>query len=279
MTIRDTFQQTLSSLIEPDKREKTIQLQMLFEDLLSIMQVDSEDTFPEDKHLLLRDAVQRLNNNEPIQYVTGTAHFYGHKFMVDPRVLIPRMETEELVYAALNLIKSDDLSLVLDIGVGSGCILLSILKGCRNCRGYGLDISGEALEVARQNAEKLDVECILIQDDIENPQSELFEDQVWDVIVANPPYIQYTEKDVMGDSVLRFEPHVALFAPDGDPVRIYKYIARFAQKHLSQSGYLLLELNEFTSDSVENEIKEMSFSSVEILEDMQGKKRILRAQK
>ena len=109
MTIRDTFQKTLSSLMEPDQREKTIQLQMLFEDLLSITQVDSEDTFPEDKQLLLHDAVTRLNNKEPVQYVTGTAHFYGHKFMVDQRVLRPRMETEELVYTALNLIKTHNL--------------------------------------------------------------------------------------------------------------------------------------------------------------------------
>ncbi len=279
MTIRDTFQHTLSLLIESDKREKNIQLQMVFEDLLSITQVDSEDTFPRDKMSLLTDAVRRLNNREPVQYVTGVAHFYGYRFEVDSRVLIPRMETEELVFEALKLIKSNPISKILDIGIGSGCILLSILKACKKCLGYGVDVSTTALEVARQNAEKLDVSCTLIQDNIEDPRSQILDHEIWDLIVTNPPYIQNHEKEVMGDSVLNFEPHVALFLPDDDPVGIYRNIAGFAQKHLSKTGYLLMELNEFTADRIAQEVARLSFANVEILEDMQGKKRILKAQK
>lgn len=279
MTIRDTFEHTLSVLIEPDKREKTIQLQMVFEDLLSITQVDSSEVFPEDRMTLLSDAVERLNRHEPVQYVTGIAHFYGHKFTVDSRVLIPRMETEELVFEALQLVKSNVIGKVLDIGVGSGCILLSILKTCKSCQGYGVDISSVALEVAQQNAGLLDISCTLIEDNIEAPQSEILKKEEWDLIVSNPPYIQDHEKSVMGNSVLGFEPHIALFLPDRDPVGIYQSIGNFAEKHLSESGYLLLELNEFTVDLVEEEIKSMSFAKVEILEDMQGKKRILKAQK
>lgn len=279
MTIRDTFEYALSVLIEPDKREKTIQLQMVFEDLLSITQVDSSEVFPEDRMTLLSDAVERLNRHEPVQYVTGIAHFYGHKFTVDSRVLIPRMETEELVFEALQLVKSNVIGKVLDIGVGSGCILLSILKTCKSCQGYGVDISSVALEVAQQNAGLLDISCTLIEDNIEAPQSEILKKEEWDLIVSNPPYIQDHEKSVMGNSVLGFEPHIALFLPDRDPVGIYQSIGNFAEKHLSESGYLLLELNEFTADLVEEEIKSMSFAKVEILEDMQGKKRILKAQK
>ena len=279
MTIRDTFEHALSVLIEPDKREKTIQLQMVFEDLLSITQVDSSEVFPEDRMTLLSDAVERLNRHEPVQYVTGIAHFYGHKFTVDSRVLIPRMETEELVFEALQLVKSNVIGKMLDIGVGSGCILLSILKTCKSCQGYGVDISSVALEVAQQNAGLLDISCTLIEDNIEAPQSDILKKGEWDLIVSNPPYIQDHEKSVMGNSVLGFEPHIALFLPDRDPVGIYQSIGNFAEKHLSESGYLLLELNEFTADLVEEEIKSMSFAKVEILEDMQGKKRILKAQK
>ena len=279
MTIRDTFERTLSVLIEPDKREKTIQLQMVFEDLLSITEVDSSEVFPMEKMTLLSDAVHRLNSHEPVQYVTGIAHFYGHKFTVDSRVLIPRMETEELVFEALQLVKSNVIGKVLDIGVGSGCILLSILKACKSCQGYGVDISSLALEVAQQNAELLDISCTLIEDNIEAPQSEILKEEEWDLIVSNPPYIQEDEKAVMGNSVLDFEPHVALFLPDSDPVGIYQSIGLYAEAHLSESGYLLLELNEFTADLVEKEIKSMSFAKVEILKDMQGKKRILKARK
>lgn len=279
MTIRDTFELALNALVEPDKREKTIWMQMVFEDLLSIAQVDSLEVFPQDKTSLLTDAVQRLNSHEPVQYVTGIAHFYGHKFTVDSRVLIPRMETEELVYEALQLVRSSPISRILDIGVGSGCILLSILNACRNCDGYGVDVSDVALEVARQNAEKLDILCTLFEDNIETPKSEILEDEMWDLIVSNPPYIQDHEKALMGDSVLDFEPHVALFLPDSDPVGIYRTIGKFAEEHLSRSGYLLMELNEFTADLVEPELKIMTFANVEILEDMQGKKRILKAQK
>lgn len=217
--------------------------------------------------------VARLDTREPIQYILGRAQFYGMNFIVNPSVLIPRPETAELV----DIIADDcrgmtDLNL-LDICTGSGCIAIALSKALDFPKITALDISGEAIATAEENAKLNNRQVTFRQADIFS-----YTDPVhYDVIVSNPPYVDESEKADMDPNVLEYEPHEALFVPDDDPLRFYHCICGFAKSHLTQSGRLYFELNPRHADQLAAEMHADGWQDVEILLDSDGKKRFLRA--
>lgn len=232
---------------------------------------------PQPKIMQIMEIVNRLLNHEPIQYILGETDFYGLKFNVSPGALIPRAETEELVDW---IIKEEGASAksLLDIGTGSGCIPIAIDKNCRMEVVEGWDISEEALQLARQNATRNDSKVKFSFQDIFNPTG-IAASARWEVIVSNPPYVLQEESALMEKNVVDFEPHIALFVPDHDPLIFYRTIAQFAQSHLQLHGNLYFEINEAKGDQVVALLSENGFTDIQLRKDLQGKERMVRAKK
>jgi release factor glutamine methyltransferase len=220
----------------------------------------------------IKAIISRLKNFEPIQYILGETEFYGLKLVVNQSVLIPRPETEELVQWIIKS-KLPEHSRILDIGTGSGCIALALKIELKNAEVFGVDISENALEVARLNAIKNNLEVDYFQADI--LRWEESEWKTFDVIVSNPPYIRESEKQQMHSNVLNFEPENALFVPDGDSLVFYRAIATFAKKHLFESGLLFFEINENLGSEMYEMLIDSGFSEIEIRKDINGKNRMI----
>jgi release factor glutamine methyltransferase len=220
----------------------------------------------------IKTIISRLKNFEPIQYILGETEFYGLKLVVNPSVLIPRPETEELVQWIL---KSDlpENSTILDIGTGSGCIAIALKNQIKNAEVFGTDISENALEIARQNALKNNLGVDFFQVDI--LKWEQFKWNKFDVIVSNPPYIRESEKLQMHSNVLNFEPENALFVPDCDPLVFYRAIIIFAKNQLNKSGLLFFEINENLGSEIYEMLIDSGFTEIEIRKDINGKNRMV----
>jgi release factor glutamine methyltransferase len=217
----------------------------------------------------------RLNNHEPIQYILGVADFYGRKFIVNPHVLIPRGETEELVELILDDYQGKRIRL-LDVGTGSGCIPVTIAKERKESKCFAMDIDPRTIKVARQNMEKHQVSVeFLLMDILKEP---IPLDQL-DVVVSNPPYIPESEKEFMGKNVVDFEPGKALYVPDNDPLIFYRYIGEKALAALKKQGRVYFELHEDQAGSVKDLLESLDFIDVEIFTDLHGKQRMIRAVK
>jgi release factor glutamine methyltransferase len=220
----------------------------------------------------------RLLEGEPVQYVLGQADFYGFKFLVNPHVLIPRQETEELVYWIHHTIKKEfpgQKLQLLDIGTGTGCIPITLRKINPQLSVAALDVSKQALEVSRENARRLEVSVTFYQIDIlrEATWAHL---PVYDLIVSNPPYIPKKERPLMDPHVLEHEPPLALFVEDEDPLLFYKTITLFAKKHLKKGGYLFFETNAFNAKEVGAFMEKNGFTFIRIEKDLHGKDRMIR---
>jgi len=227
--------------------------------------------------LKLYDCCKLLRTGKPIQYILHEAWFCNLKFYVDENVLIPRPETEELVELVIKE-KKAGLSL-LDIGTGSGCIPVSIKKYLPSFDVYACDISATALQVAGKNAKTNNVEVNFFETNVLNTEQFI---HAWvkkfDIVVSNPPYIKETEKGGMNKNVLDHEPHLALFVNDNDEIIFYKKIIELCKTILNKSGSLYFELNPITA----NEVREFAlttnlFERVELINDMSGKIRFMRA--
>ena len=220
----------------------------------------------------------QLATGKPLQYILGHTEFYGLSFKVNPSVLIPRPETEELVEWVLNSCLPKTPIKILDIGTGSGCIAISLKKNLPNANICAIDISAEALKTAKENAELNNVEVNFIESDILNltHNSQLATHKL-DLIISNPPYVTPTDKDLMHTNVTDFEPHTALFVPQDDPLLFYKAIANLAAKNLVKGGLLFFEINEsYGNDSVEM-LKSKRFKGIELRKDMRGRDRMIKA--
>ena len=222
-------------------------------------------------------ALSQLKQERPIQYILGKAHFCDLEFGVDENVLIPRPETEELVYWILNEVQQgtrQERLRILDIGTGSGCIAISLAKNLPNAKVYALDISKKALQIARQNAVDNKVDIVFLEADILSMEG--FKDK-FDVIVSNPPYVRELEKKEMKNNVLEHEPGLALFVSDGDPLIFYKKITLFALNHLKTSGMLFFEINQYLGEEMKQLLEAGNFSEIELRKDMFGNNRMLKA--
>ncbi|RZM22691.1 MAG: peptide chain release factor N(5)-glutamine methyltransferase [Pedobacter sp.] len=233
-----------------------------------------DDEISENVQEEFESIIDKLILEQPIQYVLGVAHFYGLTFSVNPSVLIPRPETEELVDWIIKTAKnSPDLTPLLDIGTGSGCIAISLKANLPHAEMYALDTSSAALAVTAENAVLNATEVKLIHADIRNFKDE----QRYGLIVSNPPYVRELEKDSMHAQVLAHEPHLALFVSNEDPLVFYKAIADFALINLLANGFLFFEINEYLGDETVSMLKDKGFTNVELRKDMQGKDRMIKA--
>ena len=231
----------------------------------------------------IKSILIRLKTGEPIQYILGHTGFYGLPFKVNPSVLIPRPETEELVDWA---VKSWPFAVgnwqhpfrILDIGTGSGCIPISLKKSLPDANVSSIDISPEALKTAKENADLNNVDVNFIQDDILNMKSEI-ENSKFNIIISNPPYVTLDDKKQMHTNVTDFEPHTALFVPQEDPLIFYKAIAGFASTHLEKGGLLFFEINEGCGKQIVELLNTKQFTNIELRKDMSGKDRMIKAVK
>lgn len=223
----------------------------------------------------LRKIFSRLTEGEPVQYVLGRAEFCGRWFSVRPGVLIPRPETEELCAWITADSKASASPKVLDIGTGSGCIAITLQLDMPESKVTAWDISADALDVARENAQQLGANVNFVKLDALNAKPE----GEWDVIVSNPPYICEKEKKDMAANVLEHEPHTALFVPDADPLLFYRAITRLAVQTLSKGGRLYFEINPIYADDTCRMMRAEGMTEVELRSDMYGKQRMAKGVK
>lgn len=217
----------------------------------------------------------RLMEGEPVQYVLGRAEFCGRWFDVRPGVLIPRPETEELCAWITADSKASASPKVLDIGTGSGCIAITLQLDMPESKVTAWDISADALDVARENAQQLGANVNFVKLDALNAKPE----GEWDVIVSNPPYICEKEKKDMAVNVLEHEPHTALFVPDADPLLFYRAITRLAVQTLNKGGRLYFEINPIYADDTCRMMQAEGMTAVELRSDMYGKQRMAKGVK
>ncbi|OYW17533.1 MAG: protein-(glutamine-N5) methyltransferase, release factor-specific [Sphingobacteriales bacterium 12-47-4] len=229
----------------------------------------------EEQQLLLQEGVIRLLSFEPIQYITKHAWFAGYRFKVGPAVLIPRPETEELVDWILKEKPDKESYHVLDVGTGSGCIPVSLKKKRPGWTVTAIDISQDALAVAKENADELGAE-------VDFKAVDLTDEAKWsslgeiDLLVSNPPYIPWSDWNTLPENVREHEPSEALFVPDTDPLLFYRLIAQLAKRQLKKEGVIYLELNETLGAEVVSLFQAQGFATIELKKDMQGKHRMLR---
>ena len=221
-------------------------------------------------------ALHRLQQHEPIQYITGHTEFFGLNFKVNKNVLIPRPETEELVQWILTDLEAKKKNLkILDIGTGSGCIAIALAKNLPQAEVWAIDISEEALKMAFLNAEENEVQIELLQKDVLRMQNL---PATFDVIVSNPPYVRELEKAEMHRNVLEFEPQGALYVPDNDPLLFYKIITALASESLSSKGAVYFEINQYLGKETEELLQQKNFRT-SLKKDIFGVDRMLRGKR
>ena len=227
----------------------------------------------------LEEIAQRLQRHEPIQYVLGKAEFMGEWYDVEPGVLIPRPETEELV-RWISLSKGEGVN-ILDVGTGSGCIAIALAVLYPEAKVTAWDISEKALEVARKNAKHLGVNVNFEQVDALHLTSDILHQtsNAFSLIISNPPYICNKEREAMEQNVLDYEPHEALFVPDEDPLLFYRAIAEYGKKVLKPDGWLYFEINPLYAEPLRELLHSMSYHDIECKDDQYGKQRMIRAQR
>lgn len=223
----------------------------------------------------VKSILQRLEKYEPIQYIEGKKYFSGREFFVRQGVLIPRPETEELVELAAQACKPN--AKILDIGTGSGCIAISLSKKLPEAEVHAWDISEAALEVAKQNNEQLSASVHFEQHDILTYQAT--GEEAFDLIISNPPYITESEKAEMEANVLAWEPSIALFVPDNDPLLFYRRIGELALRMLTPNGKLFFEINRAYGDATKQLLCNQGYKNIHIQKDLSGNDRFVYAER
>ena len=258
------------------QREAEQLIRILLEDLFGIdlkrQLMEPNLCIDERQHYLLSEAVRRLLAGEPVQYVTGMARFNDLLIKVSPAVLIPRPETEELVQKIGTGLPEEKPIRIWDIGTGSGCIAIALAKQFPDAEVIAFDVSVEALQIAKQNAESNGAKVTFVHDDVLHPTSDYFNQPV-DLVVSNPPYVCDSERAAMEANVLDWEPETALFVPDDDPLRFYRQILALAKTQLNPDGQVWFEINERMGEEMLLLCREMGFAEAEVLEDYVGKQR------
>ena len=223
-----------------------------------------------------KNCLEKINKNIPVQYITGQVNFCNLLIKVNPNVLIPRPETEELVHLILNNHNQDSLKEILDIGTGSGCIIIALKKTLPNTNCTAIDISKDAIRTATANAVLNKVEVDFITKDILDYKNE---EKSWDMIVSNPPYIPISNKKHMHPNVVQNEPSQALFVENEEPLKYYQIISNFANNHLKKNGKIYFEIHEDFANDVVNLLSTKKHFKTTVHKDFQGKKRFVVATK
>ena len=236
--------------------------------------LNSSTKIPKTQEQNLKNSIDSLLNEMPIQYVIGETNFMNLIFKLNNSVLIPRPETEELVRWIINDEHTN--KNILDIGTGSGCIAVSLSKNLNNCKVTGWDISEDIIKIANHNATLNNVTVEFELSDITKPK---LVDNKYDVIVSNPPYVTIKEKKFISNNVKFFEPYTALFVEDDDPLYFYKKIFHFSNTNLKPNGFLYLEINENFSKEVIKLLKDKGFYDIKLKNDFRSKNRMIKAVK
>lgn len=245
----------------------------------SEIHLNFQEEIPSEKRIKFNNCIVELKQSKPIQYIVGETSFYDLSFIVNENVLIPRQETEELVHLIIkdSLNSSKELK-ILDIGTGSGCIAISLSANIHEAEVFACDISEKAIEVAKNNAIKNNCNVSFFKLDIADIEDYATE-KLYDIIVSNPPYVISEQKTAMQKNVLDYEPHIALFAPDGSPLFFYDKILQFAEKYLVSGGWIYFEINEIYHSQIEELILKFNYKNIEIIKDINDKFRMAKAQK
>lgn len=280
MKLSDLKQYFFNQLVNFSKSEKKIFFNMLCEHFLKILphqvSLNYEIEVSNSNFKFFKRSIKRLKSNEPIQYVLGYTHFFGHKFKVSSSVLIPRPETEELISWIFECYNKNDSIKILDLGTGSGCIAITLAKYFSNSKVFALDISSDALKIARTNAKKHDVEISFNKADILNLK---IVNENYDLIVSNPPYVCKNEISKMAPNVLEHEPHLALFVEDSTPLIFYEAIKQITLSNLSSKGFCFLEINESFGNELKNLFEDINFKNVVLKKDTFNRNRMIMLQK
>ena len=277
-----------------DERESYNIADILIENITGFNKSDriikKTERLTEESENKLQSGIARLLKHEPIQYIVNKAWFYNMELYVDNSVLIPRPETEELVEWIVNDIrkegkdvfekkpmKSDETELlkIADIGTGSGCIALALKKAIPRAEIWGFDQSDVALNVARRNGSSLDIRVDFQGVNFLDCEQHKFLPSV-DIIVSNPPYISINDKSSLDANVVNFEPHMALFVPENDPLIFYKALIHYSRRRLHKNGRLYMEINEEAGEEIKKLFNDEGFNQIEIRKDLQGKNRMVR---
>lgn len=265
----------LSNLYPETEIQSFFNILVEFKLHLSRIQLALEHNFnlDNDDLVFLQNALSKLKYQIPIQYIIGETGFYGLQFKVDKNVLIPRPETEELVDWIIQNHKNKNNLKILDIGSGSGCIAVSLAKSLPHAEVSAIDISAEALNVAKNNAALNQVNVNFLKADILTI-SKL--PGTFDIIVSNPPYVRELEKTQMQQNVLSNEPHIALFVENGNPLLFYDKIAELAKTHLTKNGILYFEINQYLGSKTVDLLKTKGFINIELKKDIYGVDRMVK---
>jgi len=248
---------------------------------LSVCLLEPDKITPSSAIAQINLMVEAVLKGRPIQYILGYTEFCDMKITVDESVLIPRQETEAMVY----MILSDDpphFRRIMDLGTGSGCIALALKKNFPEARVCGLDVSKKALKMAQQNAKGIGLDVLWVEGDLLNPQSHTDSpvlSEGLDLVISNPPYVLESEKKQMEEQVLAHEPEIALFVKDDDPLLYYHAILDFCNLHLSTGGHLWLEINERWGAETARIFEVSGYQSVQIRTDIHGKERYIHARR
>lgn len=271
------FEQQTSYVLE--KEESESYFFWIIENVLIKGKIDyilnSELIITENQLFDLKNIVERVKKSEPIQYIFEEAYFYGHRFFVNANVLIPRQETEQLVELIENNFSANEKLEIIDICTGSGCIAISLAKIFINSDVYAIDVDEKALEVAQNNN-------LLLQTNVQFETKDILKqdlNQKYDLIVSNPPYVREMEQVEMKANVLNYEPHLALFVADENPLIFYERIGKLALQSLKENGWLYFEINQYLGLESKKLLEEMGFGVVKIVKDFRNNDRILMAQK
>ena len=283
MTYSDLWQRLLPHY---DEREAKAVVRTLVEELFQLTLTDlyagGLDNLTTAEQQRLETSLQQLEAGIPVQYVTGTARFFGRDYVVNPNVLIPRPETEVLCETILSAYNKSYCALqppvplrVLDIGTGSGCIAVTLALDLWNSSVSAWDVSGEALLTARENAHRLQAQVNFEWHDVLSLDEAALAATPFDIIVSNPPYVCDHERKDMTEQVLAHEPHTALFVPDNDPLLFYRAIADYGTTHLNPHGLLAFEINPLFAKEMCELLESKGYEQVEVKTDQYGKERVV----
>lgn len=287
MTYSDLWRRLLPHY---DEREAKAVVRTLVEELFQLTLTDlyagGLDNLTTAEQQRLETSLQQLEAGIPVQYVTGTARFFGRDYVVNPHVLIPRPETEVLCEIILSAYNQPYCALqppvplrVLDIGTGSGCIAVTLALDLWNSSVSAWDVSGEALLTARENAHRLQAQVNFEWHDVLSLDEAALAATPFDIIVSNPPYVCDHERKDMTEQVLAHEPHTALFVPDNDPLLFYRAIADYGTTHLNPHGLLAFEINPLFAKEMCEMLESKGYKQVEVKTDQYGKERVVIARK
>ncbi len=261
-----------------DERESNNLYYRILEEILgcdtTTLLLYGDEKMTDDKLSEYQKIVDKLSSGIPIQHIFGYTIFFNNQFFVNPDVLIPRPETEELINWILQT--STNYKNILDIGTGSGCIAICLDKKLPDTSVYAIDVSAMALETANKNNLYNHTNVQFILDDILSPKTSYPQ---FSCIVSNPPYIRISEKQEMHTNVVEHDPHLALFVTDDDPLIFYREIAQFGQSYLEEDGYLFFEINECLADETIQLLSVNHYVDILLKQDINGKNRMIRCRK